>query len=65
MKLAQLKPGDKFVFAQYPSGAPYVVGSAIPKTVGTKYYVFSTTIGYVYQGDWDDEVIKVGNINDD
>lgn len=64
MKLRDLKQGDKFQYAQYPSGAPYVRGSKISGYVDT-YYVHSTIIGYIYMGDGDDEVIKVGNINEE
>ena len=63
MKLRDLKQGDKFQYAAYPNGAPYVWGGKISGYVDT-YWVFSTIIGYVYMGDGDDEVIKVGNINE-
>lgn len=58
MKLGALKQGDKFQYAQYPSGAPYVRGSKIQGSVDL-FYVHSTLIGYIYMGDGDDEVIKV------
>ena len=64
MKLAELQNGDKFVLAQFPNGSPYVKGNEVPGTMGEKFYVHSTVIGYIYMGNWDDEVIKVGNIND-
>lgn len=65
MKLGALKQGDKFIYAQFPDSVPYVKGSAVPGTLETKYYVHSTIIGYIYMGNWDDEVIKVGNINEE
>lgn len=64
MKLRELKPGDTFKYAQYPSGAPYVKGSKIPWSVD-RFYVHSTLIGYIYMGDGEDEVIKVGHINEE
>lgn len=64
MKLRELKQGDKFRYAQYPSGAPYVKGSKIPGSVD-RFYVHSTLIGYIYMGEGDDEVIKVKNINEE
>lgn len=59
MKLCELKQGDRFRLAQYPNSAPYVKGGEVPGSAGTKYYVHSTTIGYVYVDNWDEEVIKV------
>lgn len=39
-------------------------GSKIQGSVDL-YYVHSTLIGYIYMGEGDDEVIKVGNINEE
>lgn len=64
MKLRELKQGDKFQYAQYPSGAPYVKGSKIQGSVDL-FYVHSTLIGYIYMADGGDDVIKVGNINEE
>lgn len=63
MKLRELKQGDKFQYAECPNGAPYVMGSKIQGSVDL-FYVHSTLIGYIYMCEGDDEVIKVGNINE-
>ena len=65
MKLGALKQGDKFRYAGYPdASAIYVKGGVVPGSLGEKFYVHSTVIGHIYMGDFDDEVVRVGNIND-
>ena len=64
MKAAQLKRGDVYNLAQYPNGGSYVHGGEVPGTNGKKYYAHDNTIGHIYQTDWDEEVVRVGNIND-
>lgn len=63
MKLRDLKWGDKFQYAAYHNGLTYVRGDKISGYVDT-YYVHSSITGYIYMADGDDEVIKVGNINE-
>lgn len=64
MKLRELKQGDKFKYAHCPGGAPFVKGSQVPGSVDI-FYAHSTLIGYIYMADGGDEVIKVGNINEE
>ena len=64
MKVCELNRGDVYKLAEYPNGGSYVHGGEVPGTVGTKYYAHDKLIGYIYQSDWDLEVIKVGNINE-
>lgn len=59
MKLGALKQGDKFRFAGYPDGSVYIKGGVVPCSLGEKFYVESTVVGYIYMGDFDDEVVKV------
>ena len=64
MKLGELKQGDKFRYPWQVSGF-YVKGSAIPGTMGEQFYVHSGTYVYTGGGFFDEEVIKIGNINEE
>lgn len=58
MKLGALKQGDKFRYPGQVSGF-YVKGSAIPGTMGERFYVLSGSVIYTGGGYFDEEVIKV------
>ena len=64
MKLGALKQGDKFRYPGQTSGF-YVKGSAIPGTMGERFYVLSGM--YVYTGAGFFVVVgeRIGNINED
>lgn len=64
MKLGALKQGDRFRFPGQTSGF-YVKGSAIPGTMGEQFYIHSGSVVYTGRGFFDEEVIKVGNINEE
>lgn len=58
MKLGALKQGDKFRYPGQTSGF-YVKGSAIPGTMGERFYIHSGNVVYLGGGYFDEEVIKV------
>lgn len=66
MKLGALKQGDKFRYPGQVSGF-YVKGSAIPGTMGERFYIHSGQIGVIYTGGgfFDEEVERIGNINEE
>ena len=59
MKLGALKQGDRFRYAQFPTGSVYVKGGEIPGTMGERFYVLSGSTVYTGGGYFDEEVIKV------
>lgn len=65
MKLGALKQGDKFRYPGEPSGY-WVKGGAIPGTFGERFYITSGITGIVYTGGgfFDEEVERIGSIND-
>jgi hypothetical protein len=64
MKLGALKQGDKFRYPGQTSGF-YVMGSAIPGTMGERFYVHSGMYVYTGGGFFDEEVERIGNINEE
>lgn len=58
MKLGALKQGDKFRYPGQVSGF-YVKGSAIPGTMGERFYILSGSTVYTGGGYFDEEVNKV------
>ena len=65
MKLGALKQGDKFRYPGQVSGY-YIMYGEVPGTNGANCYVQSSVTGYVYSGSKsDDEVERIGNINDE
>ena len=63
MKLGALKQGDKFRYPGQVSGF-YVKGSAIPGTMGERFYILSGMVVYTGGGFFDEEVERIGNINE-
>ena len=61
MTIRELNAGDQFRYAEYPNGGTYVKGGRVP-SIREEYYVHGPN--YIYIGKGEDEVIKVGNIND-
>lgn len=64
MKLGALKQGDKFRYPGQVSGF-YVKGSAIPGTMGERFYIHSGNTVYTGGGFFDEEVERIGNINEE
>ena len=64
MKLGALKQGDKFRYPGQTSGF-YVKGSAIPGTMGERFYILSGNVVYTGGGFFDEEVERIGNINEE
>lgn len=64
MKLGALKQGDRFRYPGQVDGF-YVKGSEIPGTLGEQFYIHSGSVVYTGGGFFDEEVIKVGNINEE
>lgn len=65
MKLGALKQGDKFRYPGQVSSGFYVKGSAIPGTMGERFYVHSGSTVYTGGGFFDEEVERIGNINEE
>ena len=63
MKLGALKQGDKFRYPGQVFGF-YVKGSEIPGSLGERFYIHSGSTVYTGGGFFDEEVIRIGNIND-
>lgn len=59
MKLGELKQGDKFRYPGQVSGF-YVKGSAIPGTMGERFYILSGMCVYTGGGFFDEEVQRIG-----